>query len=409
MIATNHKPHKPLNQRCICEETIYKGQICSLQSVMIHSFHSRCHTTRAYRKIQTFMSTSIAVKDLDDLDLKDRIIDVTAWWTAGNNNNRPSELSLQQNPLRPMMDLRSTASFQRQRLHHKDLLVVPFPASLLRERSYELPARHIEFTILADRTELESIGAFLLGASRKQQKSKRKPWRVKHVLIDDDNLWKDASILGLTCTAKQASISFPLPRLWQPDSMVSKLLLPLLTANHERYCTGIVWDLASGAGRDVAFLAEELTAAGMDYTVKGFDHRYNSKESAITSGFWERRGVAAHTRCIKCDVSQWGNLQDDLLQDLPKAIFAVRFWKEDLVKSIARCKNLLPGTLFGLSHFCKPHKAAPWNFDHPSEKSVLERNQLKEIFEDEWVIIEDNIVLDSDHGRTMVQFVARKR
>jgi hypothetical protein len=72
--------------------------------------------------------------------------------------------------------------------------------------------------------------------------------------------------------------------------------------------------------------------------------------------------------------------------------------------------SLSSGTLFGLSHFCKPYPGAPWDFDHPSEKTVLERTHLQELFSSEgWDILHDEIAIDSDHGRTMIQFTAKKQ
>jgi len=104
---------------------------------------------------------------------------------------------------------------------------------------------------------------------------------------------------------------------------------------------------------------------------------------------------------------------------------------------------LLPiGTIFAISHFCKPHEGAEWNFEHPKESSVLERWELKELFggavndnivanegfngkddrtkteivdgirngykTKKWEILHDDICFDGDHGRTLIQFVARK-
>jgi hypothetical protein len=50
------------------------------------------------------------------------------------------------------------------------------------------------------------------------------------------------------------------------------------------------------------------------------------------------------------------------------------------------------------------------------EKHVLERNELAEIFHQsldsngqvKWRILHDEIVMDSDHGRTLIQFVAQR-
>jgi hypothetical protein len=71
---------------------------------------------------------------------------------------------------------------------------------------------------------------------------------------------------------------------------------------------------------------------------------------------------------------------------------------------------LLPGTLFALSHFCKPYSGAPWDFDHPKEKSVLERDELKTLFENtkRWQILHNELANDGDHGRTLIRFVAKR-
>jgi len=69
------------------------------------------------------------------------------------------------------------------------------------------------------------------------------------------------------------------------------------------------------------------------------------------------------------------------------------------------------GTLFAMSHFCKSHDGAIWDFDHPKVKSVLERNELSNLFTktNKWKILHDEICLvDGDHGRTLIHFVAER-
>ena len=190
--------------------------------------------------------------------------------------------------------------------------------------------------------------------------------------------------------------------------MVENILLPHLR-NRESKGSLQVWDLASGSGRDVAFLAEELLAADNSYQVWGFDHRYDAKETNITTGFLERREVGHLTQCIQKDLSSWNELISDHPINSLACLFCVRFWKPDLVTSIAQSSNLSPGTLFGISHFCKPFDGASWDFDHPTEKTVLERFQLRDLFAAAgWNIVHDEIAMDSDHGRTMIHFVAKK-
>jgi hypothetical protein len=329
--------------------------------------------------------------------LTNRIVSLRNWWSKASDDESKFVL---------LLDLRQSNLYEKRLLGHSRLRVVPFPAQYLKERSFELPARHVEFSILVEKSELEQVQTFLLEPKSPARKRPGKAWKVTDILVDEPALWEQAMELEISSEGKVDT--FPLQRLWQPDPMVENVLLKCL-----QNCTSNgslqVWDLASGAGRDVAFLAEELLAAGNPYEVWGFDHRYNAKETKITGSFWERRGVSHLTKCVKLDLSAWDAVISVLPTNPVAAIFCVRFWKIDLVTAIAKCTELTPGTLFGLSHFCKPHKGALWNFDHPSEKTVLERNQLNDLFHEQgWEIMHDEIALDSDHGRTMIQFVCRK-
>ncbi len=329
----------------------------------------------------------------------DRIVSLNDWWTERNLEDSPSAISL--------LDLRPFSSCEKQKLTHPHLQVVPFPVRFLKERSFELPARQVEFSILVEEAELEQVEVFLQGPKNSSRQRVGKQWKVSHVLIDNRELWEQASDLGMLADSNESN-TFPLPRLWQPDSMVEKVLL-----NHlrKRVSNGSlqIWDLASGAGRDVAFLAEELLATGNPYHVWGFDHRYNEKEKTITKSFLERRGVGSVTECIRKDLSSWDDVTSEWQTNKLAALFCVRFWKPDLVAAIATFPELASGTLFGVSHFCKPYLGAPWHFDHPSEKTVLERKQLHNLFQDAgWEIVYDEIAMDSDHGRTMIHFVAKK-
>ena len=367
---------------------------------------------------------------------------------------------------------------------------VHIPIDELKERSFELPARHVKFSLLVLPEDVERASDFLLYGNHRyhrkksendssnherknkdndndndedeettsQQQPKKKklkqnrqgrklnPWKVTHVLVDDGKLWDDAMKLGLledpdTVRSNRDDNNGedhrPLPRLWQPDSMVQNILLPLLKESiinqqmkgkDESEETLEVWDLASGSARDVAFLAEELkhhyhshrsTVDGNidsqdgctkdKIVVVGCDHRYNAKEIGIVSNFWSRRKVKEYTRPLKIDLSQWSTLHQEMSMSKLMAMYCVRFWKVELVTSIASCDQIPKGVLFAISHFCKPSPNAQWDFDHPSEKTVLERNQLSSIFGSQgWTILHDEITTDSDRGRPMINFVARR-
>ena len=391
------------------------------------------------------MSSTIETSNGDvssKVSLRNRITQLSGWWEL----QEASESSITH-----ILDLRSTeenekrclsAPVRREPLSSIDLVVVPIPISVVEKRSFELPARHVTFSILVSEADLDRADSFLCGSNRKRPN----PWKVAHVLLDTEELWSQAKDLGIlknsectlevheqrnlnqegpikstTSTSMKSKIQqIPLARLWQPDPMVETVLFPLLVKTNDSDQQTLsykdpqqVWDLASGAGRDVAFLAEELLAAEKPYQIVGIDHRYNEKETKIVNDFWDRRGVGNQTSSLKLNLSHWKNLEDAMASILntnqAAAIFCVRFWKPDLVKAIAHSPSIHAGVLFGLSHFCKPAVGAPWNFDHPSEKTVLERNHLFDLFHNQWDVLSDEIALDSDHGRTMIHFVARRR
>ncbi|CAJ1958492.1 unnamed protein product [Cylindrotheca closterium] len=379
--------------------------------------------------------------------VNDRIISFNAWYaqkrslvsTSASDTKEKNSSAIVSTPL---MDLRSADDRAKRRLafpNDTNFSVIPFPIECLKERSFELPARHVEFAILVRSSDLPKASSFLLGSTDNARKRAQKPWLVTNILIDDAGLWEQAEKLGLV-RCDEEEVAYPLPRLWQPDKMVETVVLPLLMeslrsvedpsykqeGNMTKYDHAIesdyeVWDLASGAARDVTFLAEELKAAQVPFRrVVGIDHRYNAKEQGIVNAFWERRGVGKLTSCIKMDLSTLEKGAEELLKNRKViALLAVRFWKPSLVEAIARNSSgsLKSGTIFAISHFCKPYDGAPWKFEHPTEKTVLQRSQLKELFETSkgeddsatWEILYEEIAMDSDHGRTMIHFVARLR
>mmetsp|Transcript_26511 Transcript_26511/g.56811 ORF Transcript_26511/g.56811 Transcript_26511/m.56811 type:complete len:398 (+) Transcript_26511:116-1309(+) len=378
--------------------------------------------------------------------LRDRIIGLSDWW---NLHETSKSLAT------PLLDLRPFEEYKKQSLRppaHKevsspspDLVVVRIPISVVEKRSFELPARHVKFSVLVSESDLDRADFFLCGSNRKRPN----PWKIVHVLLDTEEFWSKAQDMGMvgqediqesheqmqkrqrldeensihktkSTSIKSTTTNFPMTRLWQPDPMVETVLFPLLAKvdgskqqSLSEQSPRQVWDLAAGAGRDVAFLAEELLAIDNKHQLVAVDHRYNEKETNIVNEFWDRRGITNQTNSIKLNLSHWEPLEKAMESAFMKkqvvAMFCVRFWKPDLIKAIARTSSIDAGVVFGISHFCKPSVGAPWNFDHPSEKTVLERNQLSKIFEAQWDILHDKIALDSDHGRTMIHFVARRR
>jgi hypothetical protein len=236
----------------------------------------------------------------------------------------------------PLLDVRTQKDYEQQRIQHSSIMVVQSPLEFLRARSFELPARHVEFSLLVDDADsLEEAQTFLLGPKDASKTRKQQPWKVRNVVVADKCFWKQAQDLNISSTLAPIA-HFPLPRLWQPDCMVQDVFLPLLKDRLAQGNEFQVWDLASGSGRDVAFLAEELLASREEsqtpVKVVALDHRYNAKEANIVTSFFERRQVGQATKCAQMDLSQWSTLQDSLTQDCDvSAFFCVRFWKRSLV------------------------------------------------------------------------------
>jgi len=358
-------------------------------------------------------TSSAFIEKCDDSSknlLQNRTISLPDWLNLTTTNSKSKILDLRCNKEQEMRRLKSSSFI---------------PLEYLEKRSFELPPRHVEFTILLSGNDLDEVESFLLTQQQNGRRRKKKPnpWKVSHVLLDSDDFWSEAQNMGMVFQPSTMHNRRPQVRLWQPDSMVENILLPLLVVkakndiDNQRSSSNSsseVWDLAAGTGRDVAFLAESLHVTSMDYKLIAIDHRYNAKETKIVNDFFDRIvGVGNQISSLKLNLSSWKTLEQakssTLVNNQVAAMFCVRFWKPHLVEGIANSKSISSGVFFALSHFCKPTTGASWNFDHPSEKTVLERNQLFDLFKAQWDIIYDEIALDSDHGRTMVHFVARRR
>ena len=356
--------------------------------------------------------------------------------------------------LRPATDQlqRRLAGIHRREPPHPSLIIASLPLEEVKARSFELPARHVHFSILVEDNDddshrhVQTAKQFLLQPDRVAANKNRKfrPWQVDSILVADHVFWREARDMRLignqsasesedptsNCTALA-----PSPRLWDADGMVEKVLLPLLQkeiagANHPRRRLRI-YDMASGAGRDAVFLAEELLhspmrPSGAQFHVTAIDHRYNPKQSNIVQDFFQRRGVSDCTSVVKANLSKWetmralllsarkahgsggaGNDGDDATVDV---LYCVRFLVRPAIIDLASCSSLREGTIFAISHFCITKDGGVWPFDHPSPETVLERNEMKDLFmANGWDVLHDEIATDSDHGRTLLHFVARKR
>lgn len=349
-----------------------------------------------------------------------------------------------------------------------------------------------------------------------QRKRKRefwqRPWKIEGLLAaNDEENWIQAQKMGFARFEKLSPESFdsrvecgvPMPRLWEPDAMVRELLLPTImqkikyteTIGNSTVFTPAdhaptfleIWDLGSGSGRDVCYLAEQIkymqTQKGkkMSFNVKilAIDQRYRSKVNPGTSvsdreecsRFWARRGVRDLIECFDINLmerTQFVELEERIQNTLGRrdashegsktvlVIYAVRFWSRKFVEAFIcqKTDELASSTktpltiIFAISHFGKSSVNTSWNFEHPKErhntngslcartrflsyaslfvfcyfaqeKHVLERDELSTIFRNcrtkqgsectnkrGWQVLHDRVVVDCDHGRTLIQFVA---
>lgn len=303
------------------------------------------------------------------------IVSIKEWWKGTSIGESDCVERL------PIVDIRE--SQDRQTLSANDAAVVvrlPFYTLLSGERSYELPPRHVPFVLLTDENVLDSARAFFGATSSKATQQSRKPWLVPQVLLSNDSFWKDASNLGIVkdeyTKSTMENNSFKIQsRLWQPDPLVKNVLWPLLrdgttVSSPPPPHSEQVWDLGSGAGRDVCFLAEQAKASGKQhYTFVGIDNHKGSVKRCLP--FWKHRHVEDYTEARNLNLNKIPLVEDEMTNQTVVCLYAVRFWNEKLVKCIAANGELKPGTLFGVSHFCKPYPGAPWDFDHPKVRCCI--------------------------------------
>jgi len=277
----------------------------------------------------------------------------------------------------PIVDIRE--SHEAGRLKHDDdtMLVVHLPLSTLLsgERSCELPPRHVPFAVLIHEDVMDSAREFFGATISKATQQSRKPWLIPQVLLANDTLWKEARELGILQVengkaSKGDDVFQPQSRLWQPDPMIMSVLWPLLrelppsTSPHSEE----VWDLGSGAGRDACFLAEHAKALGMNhYRFVGIDNHKGSMKRCLP--FWKHRHVDNYTEARNMNLNKIDCVREEMKGRSIVCLYAVRFWNAKMVTFIANDAELLSGTLFAMSHFCKPYPGAPWDFDHPKVQS----------------------------------------
>jgi len=329
---------------------------------------------------------------------------------------------------------------------------LPLDSLLSGKRSCELPPRVISFGVLVpkvfyriaanscENSDQESvlihnsILSFFLGTNGDKNKTgvNKVGWDIDMFLLESADLWEESNALGISTSNDKDRVVFPLTRLWQPSSLVEDEILPIISnamkneIDSEKKESNApkrlqVWDLGCGSGRDICFLAEEIKALyNLDKTEKdikfiGMDRHKASKDRSTL--LWKNRKIEDITDWLNIDLKKVHIFNDEVENNKDNTIFiifAVRYLNLKLINYIASEECPLPlNTIYAMSHFCKIDDDRPWEFEHPKVHNVLQRNQLKNLFEQssKWKIIKDEIVTegaDGDYGRPMIYFIAQR-
>ena len=346
-----------------------------------------------------------------------------------------------------------------------ELTIVNIPFESLDSRCIELPPRNVEFDVIYPDTDNDEVFNYFNQTVRPSSGTSQKPWAVRNSVIGSRSFF-DKCRMGISAcdgsfitkvvgVIEDVKSVRPGPRLWRPDTMVESLLFPLLRGKlsviqqtsqqsaeaHRLY----VMDLGCGAGRDVAFLAEEaskvwsLTNSSMALdevlSVVGIDS--HKKTFKRCNPLWESRGVSRITRLERLNLKNEVEF-DSLVARLGGAVdlmYSVRFLSRSLVSRISRGSYVRPGGHFLMSHFITESDGS-FPYDHPTIHDVLELGELERAFgvycgnsdidstdskakpgeqdDDQeaapsgWRLVQSIIVRDNDFGRPLCQFCVQK-
>ena len=288
----------------------------------------------------------------------------------------------------PLIDIRETQGNNALLSTARRVVVhLPFSSLISGERSCEMPPRNQSFGILLEKIDDNSeqqdndklLLEFFFADKSKATHQSRKPWTVHALLIATSELWEESKVLGIHQPLNHQStptsnLPFPLPRLWQPDPLISSLLWPILESQmscQKKYYDCAIWDLGSGAGRDACYIAENVKLCGWTHCrVVGLDnHKASAKRC---EPFWRRRNVAEIAQSRNVNLNNLELVEELIKQDNVACFYAVRFLNRKLLAYLAHESNLKPGTVFAMSYFCKPSDGAEWKFEHPKVGIVNE-------------------------------------
>lgn len=296
-------------------------------------------------------------------------------------------------------------------------IVSSIPLHKVRDWSFELPPRSTPFCLWLSRLSDWHVfcHAVLMPEPHRHRHGAKRlvPWNVVGIVLDattttPDNQHDEAVALGLveendakkaaaTTTPQDATFFHVQPRLWEPDPLVKDVLLPLLLSrsgddNTSRSTVRLVWDAGAGAGRDAAFLAEELRQAHQQqqqhWQVVAMDRRYrhgchgneeDNDDPEPCAMFFQRRGLTSRQAVCKAvdlnNVSAFVQRLHNTAKN-PSTVLAcilmVRFWNDELVQAIATSTDLPPGALFATSQFGIAQPNMKWTWPHPKVGLLLD-------------------------------------
>ena len=315
-----------------------------------------------------------------------------------------------------IVDLRSASDFSIRRLAVERgavLVNLPLESLLCGDRSSELPPRDVKLDLLVSPLQdLEDVRGLFLAKVSKATGASRTPWKVGRVAIATDDFF--GCLPPRSVASGPPSLKPPFPRLWRPDSMVESVLLPLLKGAFSSGGAGNVVDLGSGAGRDVAFLAENLLSSkgggGDDqdrWKVFGIDNHKGARRRS--DRLWQNRGVSECAELVGVNLKKLADFEAFRNDRGPlKFLYCVRYLNRPLLLHLSESITL-PASIVALSHFTVEADGT-FPYDHPKLSDVVKLGEMEGIFKDDaWEVLHNDRVRDSDAGRLLINFVARRR
>ena len=231
-----------------------------------------------------------------------------------------------------------------------------------------------------------SILSFFLGTNSGKNKTgvNKVGWDIEFFLLESSDLWKESSALGISTSTDKDEVEFPLPRLWQPSSLVEDEIFPIISnvlknefdsekKDSNAFKRIQVWDLGCGSGRDICFLAEEiqsshnLNKANTNIQFIGMDRHKASKDRSTL--LWKNRKIEDVTNWLNIDLKKVHLFNNEVINnkdDNRFVIYAVRYLNLKLSNYIASEECALPlNAIYAMSHFCRIDDDHPWEFEHP--------------------------------------------